>query len=60
MSLSGDDYRRGALERLDDAHVLLRSELFAGSVSSAGRAVEGMLRAVVWKKDAATPVASAQ
>ena len=47
----GEDYRKGALERLDDASILLRAEQLAGSASSAGRAVEGMLRAVIWKRD---------
>jgi|SRR5665213_940834 len=51
-SLNGDDYRKGALERLDDALILLRAGQFSGSVSDAGRAVEGMLRAVIWKRDA--------
>jgi hypothetical protein len=50
-SLKGDDYRKGALERLSDAFILLRADQFAGSASSAGRAVEGMLRAVIWKRD---------
>ncbi len=52
INLGSDDYRKGALERLADAWVLLRAEQFAGSVSDAGRAVEGMLRAVIWKRDA--------
>ena len=47
----GEDYRKGALERLDDASILLRAGQFAGSASNAGRAVEGMLRAVIWKRD---------
>jgi len=51
-ALSGDDYRKGALERLDDAFILLRAGQFSGSVSDAGRAVEGMLRAAIWKRDA--------
>src|ERR1700683_5368345 len=51
-NLDGDDYRKGALERLDDAFILLRAEQFSGSASDAGRAVEGMLRAVIWKRDA--------
>jgi hypothetical protein len=50
-NLGGDDYRRGAIERLNDARILMRAEQFAGSVSDAGRAVEGMLRAVIWKRD---------
>jgi HEPN domain-containing protein len=51
-TLDGDDYRKGALERLADAWVLYRAGQFAGCVSDAGRAVEGMLRAVIWKRDA--------
>jgi hypothetical protein len=47
----GDDYRKGALERLDDASILLRAEQFSGCASDAGRAVEGILRAVIWKRD---------
>jgi hypothetical protein len=50
--LAGEDYRRGAIERLDDARLLLRAGQFAGAVSDAGRSVEGMLRAVLWKRDA--------
>ena len=50
-NLKADDYRRGALERLSDAFILLRADQFAGSSSSAGRAVEGMLRALIWKRD---------
>jgi hypothetical protein len=51
ISIKGDDYRVGALERLNDAFILLRADQFAGAASSAGRAVEGMLRAVIWKRD---------
>ena len=47
----GADYRQGAFERLGEAYTLLRNEQFAGSVYLAGRGVEGMLRAVVWKND---------
>jgi hypothetical protein len=50
--LDGEDYRKGALERLNDAWTLYRAGQFAGAVSDAGRAVEGMLRAVIWKRDA--------
>ncbi len=49
--MDGDDYRAGALERLAGAFILWRAEQFAGAVSDAGRAVEGMLRAVIWKRD---------
>jgi HEPN domain-containing protein len=45
------DYRAGALERFAEAYVLLRAERFAGSAYLAGRSVEGMLRAVLWKND---------
>jgi hypothetical protein len=51
-NFSGDDYRKGGLERLSDAFILLRANQFAGSASSAGRTVEAMLRAVIWKRDA--------
>jgi HEPN domain-containing protein len=52
MSNIGDnDYRSGALDRLEDASHLLREERFAGSVYLAGRAVEGMLRAIIWRSD---------
>ena len=51
-NFDGDAYRKGALERLDDAWILLRAGQFSGSVSDAGRAVEAMLRAVIWKRDA--------
>jgi hypothetical protein len=44
-------YRQGARERLEEARTLLCKEQFAGSVYLGGRAVEGMLRAVVWKND---------
>ena len=49
--LNGDDYRKGALERLDDAGHLLRQDRFGDAVYLAGRAAEGMLRAVVWLND---------
>jgi HEPN domain-containing protein len=48
---TGNEYRRGALERLSDAFILLRAGQYAGSASAAGRAVEGMMRAVIWKRD---------
>jgi hypothetical protein len=40
-------YREGALERLDEASLLLRAQQFAGAIYLAGRAVEGMLRALI-------------
>jgi hypothetical protein len=50
-TLDGEDYRKGALERLDDAGHLLRQERLGDAIYLAGRAVEGMLRAVVWLND---------
>jgi hypothetical protein len=52
-ALGATDYRNGAMERLEEAGFLLRQERWAGTIYLAGRAVEGMLRAVLWKKDAA-------
>jgi hypothetical protein len=49
--LEGDDYRKGALERLDNAWHLLDRERFGDAIYLAGRAVEGMLRAVIWRRD---------
>jgi HEPN domain-containing protein len=51
MAIGGADYRDGANERLAEAGILLRQGHFSGSVYLAGRAVEGMLRALVWKAD---------
>lgn len=45
------DYRRGGIERLDDAFALLEEDRFAGSIYLAGRAVESMLRAMIWRFD---------
>ncbi len=45
-------YRQAALERIREAYVLLEGEHFAGSVYLAGRGVEAMLRALIWKNDA--------
>ena len=49
--LGESDYRRGGLERIREAELLLRAEFFAGSIYLAGRAAEGMLRAVIWVHD---------
>jgi HEPN domain-containing protein len=51
MATGGFDYRNGALDRLEEASILLRNGRFEGSVYLAGRAVEGMLRAVIWEHD---------
>jgi hypothetical protein len=50
-NLGESDYRDGAMERLVEAQRLREEEQFAGSIYLAGRGVEGMLRAVLWKKD---------
>jgi len=48
----GSDYRQAALERLSEAQMLFMREYYGGGVYLAGRAVEGMLRAVIWFRDA--------
>ena len=50
-TFGGSEYQRGALERLQEAHTLLYQHRFAGTVYLGGRAVEGMLRAVIWHSD---------
>jgi HEPN domain-containing protein len=50
-SIGENDYRAGANQRLREAFILLRAGHYSGSVYLAGRAVEGMLRAVIWKSD---------
>ena|SRR5688572_6968009 len=50
-TFGGSEYQRGALERLQEAHTLLYRHQFAGTVYLGGRAVEGMLRAVIWHSD---------
>ena len=52
-TIGESDYRSGARERLEDARLLLAQERFSGAIYLAGRAVEGMLRAVIWKSDPA-------
>lgn len=47
------DYRKGALDRIGEAYILLRHEALGGSVYLAGRGAEGALRAVLWKSDPA-------
>ena len=44
-------YRQGAEQRLEEARRLLDDEHFGGSVYLAGRAVEGMLRGLIWRQD---------
>jgi len=47
MQFGADEYRRGALERLDDARTLLKHARWAGAAYCAGRAVESLLRALL-------------
>lgn len=47
------EYRTGARARLEDAEALLDQGRLGGSIYLAGRAVEGMLRAVIWRGDVA-------
>jgi hypothetical protein len=50
MQWGSDTYRRGALERLDDARILKDSQRYSLSMYVAGLAVEGMLRSLCWLK----------
>lgn len=50
MEWGSQSYRRGALERIDDARVLKDSLRYAFSMYAAGLAVEGMLRSLHWLK----------
>ena len=51
MQIGATDYRNAANERLVDAFFLLREGQFAGCVYLGGRAVERMLRALIWRAD---------
>src|SRR5947208_1584080 len=51
ITFGENDYRLGGLERLLEANILLQRDHFAGSAYLAGRAVECMLRAVIWRND---------
>ncbi len=51
VNLGATDYRNSANERLREAGILLQREYFAGAVYLAGRAVEAILRALLWKHD---------
>ncbi len=50
LRLGAQDYRYGALSRLEDARILRGQECWAGSIYLAGRAVEGLLRSLLWAK----------
>lgn len=51
MIFGTDTYRAGALERLGESEILMRSGRYAGSLYLIGLAVEGMLRSLVWLKE---------
>ena len=51
-SFGFQSYREGAIERVGDASMLLRAGQFAGAIYLAGRAVESMLRGLIWRHDA--------
>ncbi len=51
MRVGGMDYRYGARDRPADAWLLLDQGRFSGGVYLAGRAVEGMLRSLIWHSD---------
>jgi hypothetical protein len=51
IALGESDYRFGGHQRLRESRLLLRAEHFAGAAYLAGRAVEALLRALIWKND---------
>ena len=51
MELGEADYGEAGLERLADSELLLARRRFSGSVYFAGRAVESILRAILWRND---------
>ena len=48
MPLGSDDYREGALARLEDARRLKDKERWVAAIYLAGRAVEAILRSLLW------------
>jgi len=50
-AIGENDYRRGAAERLAESRLILRAGRYGGCAYLAGRAVEAMFRAVIWKND---------
>lgn len=50
MPLGSDDYREGALERLEDAIILRDQQRWVAAIYLAGRAVEAILRSLLWLK----------
>jgi len=53
MEWGADTYRRGAIERIEDARLLKQANRYALSMYAAGASVEGMLRALHWLRDKA-------
>ena len=49
--LGTDDYREGAFARLGEAQTLLDDAKWVGAMYLAGRAVECMLRSLLWMKE---------
>jgi HEPN domain-containing protein len=50
--LGENDYRLAGAERLAESRLLLERQMFAGAAYLAGRSVESLLRAVIWRFDA--------
>ena len=51
LQFGSDTYRAGARERRGDAGVLMHAGKHVGALYSAGLAVEGMLRSLIWLRD---------
>lgn len=47
MQFSAEEFRLGALERLEDARLLRDSQHWVGAAYAAGRCVEAMLRGLI-------------
>jgi hypothetical protein len=45
------NYREGGSQRIGEAFLLLRADQFGGAIYMGGRAIESMMRALVWKAD---------
>ena len=50
LRLGSKDYRYGALSRLEEARTLRDNERWVGTIYLAGRAVEALLRSLLWVK----------
>lgn len=51
MGLGAEDFREAAIVRLKEAQLLYENEQWIGSIYLAGRAVECILRSMLWKPD---------